>query len=212
MLISINKKNLKPFTFSTVVLKLYACIVGLIHGFGEIFQAGKPISSPLITALDATIDPEQLWHAGLPAFTIIPNYLLSGIITVLVCIIIMLIVLLSKKIKHSDISCVVLFVFLFFFGGGFIPPFIGLVTSISYTIYMRRNKTNDYFKNTQVVLSALWQSILVVLVLWLPSSWIIGWLFPGFMLDIQSIAFILFNIIMPIFILISSHAKTCVME
>jgi len=78
-------KACNPMKVSTVVLITYTAIIGLIHGVGEIFQAGSKSNSNLIYALDVA-DPDKFWHAGLPAFSVIPDFLISGITTVLISV------------------------------------------------------------------------------------------------------------------------------
>ncbi|MDI6453607.1 hypothetical protein [Peloplasma aerotolerans] len=110
---------------STVILMTYAAIIGFIHGVGEILQAGRQSNSFLIHALDVA-DPDQVWHAGLPAFSIIPDFLISGIITILISIAIIILInvlIESKYLMYFPL----LFMLLFLFGGGFVPPFIGLI-------------------------------------------------------------------------------------
>ncbi|PKK95749.1 MAG: hypothetical protein CVV59_02135 [Tenericutes bacterium HGW-Tenericutes-4] len=203
-------KTCNPMKASTVVLITYAAIIGFIHGVGEILQAGNISNSNLINAIDVA-EPDKIWHAGLPAFSVIPNFLISGIITVLLSI---AIVILANLLIESNYFKFfpLLFILLFLFGGGFVPPFIGIISSTYYVIKRKSNMYNKQPSFFKKLIAKLWIYLISVLILWLPSSWIIGWIFPVFRLQISSATFIMLDIILPILILISASLKFSIMD
>ena len=201
-------KACNPMKASTVVLITYAAIIGFIHGVGEILQAGSKSNSNLIYALDV-VDPDKVWHAGLPAFSVIPDFLISGIITVLISIAIVIFVNLLIESNYFKFLPL-LFILLFLFGGGFVPPFIGIITSIFYAIKKKSNMNNKQPSFLKKLIAKSWIYLISVLVLWLPSSWIIGWIFPEFMLEISSVTFIMLDIFLPILILVAANIKLAI--
>jgi len=203
-----NKYKLKacnPMKVSTIVLITYSAIIGLIHGVGEILQAGNKSNSNLIYAL-AVADPDKVWHAGLPAYSMISDFLISGIITVLISIIIVIFANFLIESNYFKI-CPLLFILLFLFGGGFVPPFIGIISSTYYVIKRKSKMKNKQPSLLRKLIAKLWIYLISVLVLWLPLSWLIGWIFPTFMLQISSITFIMFNITLPVLILVAANLK-----
>jgi hypothetical protein len=198
-------KAWNPMKVSTVVLITYTAIIGFIHGVGEIFQAGSQATSNLIFALDVA-DPEKVWHGGLPAFTLIPDFLISGIITVLISIAIIVLVNLLIKSKYF-IFFPLIFIFLFLFGGGFVPPFIGIISSAYYSIQKRSSMNTKQPTLLRKIIAQLWIYLISALIFWLPSSWIIGWISPEFRLQISSATFIMFDIFLPILILATANSK-----
>jgi len=198
-------KECNPTKFSTVVLMTYSAIIGFIHGIGEILQARSNPNSNFIYALDVA-DPDKIWHAGLPAFSVITNFLISGIITVLISIVIIVFANLLIESRYFKFSPL-LFILLFLFGGGFVPPFIGIISSTYYVIKRKSNTNNEQTSLLRKLIAKLWIYLITVLILWLPSSWIIGWIFPVFRLQISSVTFIMFDIILPISILIAANFK-----
>jgi len=198
-------KACNPMKVSTVVLLTYTAIISFIHGVGEILQAGSKLNSYLFNALDVT-DPDKVWHAGLPAFSVIPDFLISGIITVLISITIVIFANLLIDGNYFRFSPL-LFILLFLFGGGFVPPFIGIISSTYYVIKKKSNMNNKQPSFYRELIAKLWIYLISVLILWLPSSWIIGWIFPLFMLQISSATFIMFNIVLPILILVTANFK-----
>lgn len=89
-------------------------IAGLDHGIFEILQGSKPASGLIIQA----IGPEQnLWGTE-EAFTIVPNFLLTGILAVLVSLIIIVWSVRFVHTKHGAAVFGLLFIALFLVGGG----------------------------------------------------------------------------------------------
>lgn len=193
---------------STIVLIIYAVIIGFIHGVGEMLQAGSKSSSYLIYALDVA-DPDKVWHAGLPAFSLMPDFLISGIITVLISTIIVVFVYLLIESNYFKFLPL-LFILLFLFGGGFVPPFIGILSSTYYAIKRNRNMNEKQTSFIRNLIAKLWIYLISVIIVSLPSSWILGWIFPAFMLQVSSATFIMFNIILPILILVSANLRSTI--
>ena len=100
-------------------------IAGLEHGAGEILQ-GNVAPSGIVIESWPDIEAYEIL-AGEPAMTIIPNLLLSGILTVIVSIILM--VWAVKHIeKNSGGRVLILLSFiLLLVGGGFGPPIMGFI-------------------------------------------------------------------------------------
>ncbi|HAX02151.1 MAG: hypothetical protein A2Y45_09620 [Tenericutes bacterium GWC2_34_14] len=203
-----NKYDFKacdPIKTSTVVLITYTAIIGFIHGVGEIFQAGSQATSNMIYALNVA-DPSEVWHGGLPAFTLTPNFLISGILTILISIAIVIFVNLLIESKYF-IFILLIFIPLFLFGGGFIPPFIGIMSGTYYAILKRSNMNTVKPTLLRKLVAQLWIYLISALILWLPSSWIIGWIFPVFRLQISSVTFIVFDLFLPFLILTAANSK-----
>ena len=198
-------KAWNPMKVSTVVLITYTAIIGFIHGLGEILQAGSQATSNLIFALDVA-DPEKVWHGGLPAFTLVPDFLISGIITVLISIAIIVLANLLIENKYF-IFFPLIFILLFLFGGGFVPPFIGIISSTYYAIQKKSSMNTKQPTLLRKLFANLWIYLISALIFWLPSSWIIGWIFPEFRLQISSATFIMFDIFLPILILVTAKSK-----
>ncbi len=100
--------------FATIGIIL--AIAGLDHGIFEILQGNTPTSSLIIQA----IGPDhQMWHYGTEeAFTIIPNFLLTGTAAVMVSLAIIIWSVGFMQTKHGASVLGLLFVLLFLVGGG----------------------------------------------------------------------------------------------
>ena len=103
-------------------------ISGMNHGFFETLQGNTPTNGLIIQAIG---DTQQMWPYGTEeAFTIIPNFLLTGILAIIasIAIIIGSVGLVHKN--HGPTVFILLFVLLFLTGGGmaqivfFIPTWV----------------------------------------------------------------------------------------
>jgi hypothetical protein len=91
-------------------------IAGLDHGIFEILQGNTPTGGLIIQAIGPG---HQMWHYGTEeAFTIIPNFLLTGIAAVMVSLAIIIWSIGFVHTKHGTSVLGVLFILLFLVGGG----------------------------------------------------------------------------------------------
>jgi hypothetical protein len=103
-------------------------IAGMNHGFFETLQGNTPTRTLIIQAIG---DEEQMWLYGTEeAFTIIPNFLLTGILAIIFSIAIIIWSVGFVHKKHGSAVFFLLFLLLFLTGGGiaqivfFIPTWL----------------------------------------------------------------------------------------
>jgi len=106
-------------------------LAGIDHGIFEILQGHVPPSSFLIAA----IGPEQrFWAYGEEtALTIIPSFLISGILAVILGIWVMVWAIGFVDRKYGAGVLMLLSIALFLVGGGFAPIFMALIASLMAT-------------------------------------------------------------------------------
>lgn len=103
-------------------------LTGVEHGLGEISQGSVPPpamvfrSWPHLTALDPL--------SGEPAMSVIPNLLISGIVTVLTALVLGVVALNHPDRRHRGPVLLALSVLLLLVGGGFGPPLLGTLTAL----------------------------------------------------------------------------------
>lgn len=127
-------KELNATRIITATLSLMLAIGGIDHGFFEILQGFKKTPGLIIQA----IGPDnRMWlHGTEEAFTIIPNFLISGILAISVSILIMIWSVGFVHKKHGRTVLLLLFILLFLFGGGIaaqialFPWILGYATKI----------------------------------------------------------------------------------
>ena len=91
-------------------------IAGMNHGFFEILQGNMPTDGLIIQAIG---DAQQMWlHGTEEAFTIVPNFLLTGILAIIISIAIIIWSIGFVHKKHGPTIFILLFILLFLVGGG----------------------------------------------------------------------------------------------
>lgn len=108
-------------------------IAGMNHGFFEVLQGNTPTEGVLIQAIG---EAHQMWlYGGEEAFTIVPNFLVTGILAMLVGLGVIVWSLGFVHRKRGPIVLLLLFILLFLVGGGiaqvvFIAPTLAVATRI----------------------------------------------------------------------------------
>ena len=91
-------------------------IAGIDHGFFETLQGNTPTDGLIIQAIG---DAQQMWlHGTEEAFTIIPNFLITGILAIIVSLAIMIWSVGFVDKKHGPTVFILLFILLVLVGGG----------------------------------------------------------------------------------------------
>ena len=89
---------------------------GMNHGLFEILQGNVPTSGLLISAIE---ESHKMWpHGDEMAFTLIPNFLITGIAAVIVGLALIIWSLGFVHRKHGPAVLLLLFILLFLVGGG----------------------------------------------------------------------------------------------
>jgi hypothetical protein len=113
-------------TFGTL-----AGLAGLEHGIGEILQGNVAPASPIIESWPKSDFFRVL--GGEPAVTVVPNLLLSGILTILVSLIFILWATQFVQRKYGGLVMILLSLVMLLVGGGFGPPVLGIVLGTAAT-------------------------------------------------------------------------------
>ena len=120
-----SNKAIKVLSSTTGIL---SNLYGLEHGIFEILQGNTAPDSPIIDA----IGPANEFFPGAmePAFTVIPNFLITGIIAVILGAIGIIWSIAFIRKKYGGIGMLIISILLFLIGGGSAPVFLGLVSSL----------------------------------------------------------------------------------
>lgn len=110
------------------ILGIMLGIAGFNHGFFETLQGNTATNGLIIQAIG---DAQQMWvHGTEEAFTIVPNFLITGLLAIAVSIAIMIWSVRFVDTKHGSTVFILLFALLFLVGGGvgqiafFIPTWL----------------------------------------------------------------------------------------
>jgi len=158
-------------------LGIAAGLSGIEHGLFEIIQGNAKPEGLFITSIGPPCNPEEVWNACEPAMTIIPNFLITGILAVLIGLVISFLSIFFIHHKRSGMMLIFISMALLLFGGGLFPPMIGIVGGIA------AMKINKPINGKRVIKKAakLWPWLLVVFLIWIVGQWIVGYFFNRFM-------------------------------
>jgi hypothetical protein len=115
-----------------VVISIFGIVVGLAaieHGVGEISQGSARPAGLLIQSWPDTAAFTVL--AGEPALTVLPTFLLSGILTMIVALALSVWSVFFVQRRGGGPVLILLSLGLLLFGGGLGPPLIGVILGVA---------------------------------------------------------------------------------
>jgi hypothetical protein len=182
-----------------------AGIAGLEHGYFEIMQGNNPTEGVMIVSIGPPCVPEEVWNACEPALTIIPNFLVSGFLSIIIGFLIIIWSAAFIQRKRGGTILILLSLALLLFGGGIFPPLIGIVGGIAGT---RINKPLPGEQPSRSISfgAKLWPWPLVIFLVWIWGQWIIGYFYNDFLQGIMLFGLLLILIMMPLS-LFSGYSK-----
>lgn len=161
-------------------LGLLAGFGGPEHGYFEILQGHIRPDSLMIAAIGPPCDPNEVWNLCEPAMTIVPSFLITGILATIIGIITMIwaIAFVHKEGIGGPVL-VGLSIALLLVGGGIFPPAIGIVGGlVAMFIHapLRREPGREPGPVSRFF-AALWPWPVVVFFTWLLGQFVIGYFF-----------------------------------
>ena len=157
-----------------------AGIAGIEHGYFEILQGNTRPESLMIASMGHPCVPEEAWNACEPAMTIIPNFLLTGILAVVISLLVLTWSAAFVGRKNGGAILILLSVALLLFGGGLFPPLIGMVGGVA-GLKINKPLTGKQAKGPVGGVAKLWPWPLVIFMVWIIGQWPAGYFFNDFM-------------------------------
>ncbi len=151
---------------------IFAGFGGLEHGYFEILQGNARPAGVMIASMGPPCAPEAVWHACEPAMTLIPNFLITGILAIALGLATMVWSIAYVHRRRGGLVLALLSLALLLFGGGLIPPIIGLIGALMATRINKPMQTQP--GPVWAALARLWPWPLVVLFVWLFGQLVFG--------------------------------------
>lgn len=157
-------------------LGVYAGLLGTAHGIFEILQGTVATGGVMINAIGAPCQAEAVWHACLPAMTLVPNFLVTGALAVLFSLLTVVWAAFFVGRKRGGLVLILLSITMLLIGGGFIAPFVGLIAGVAGT---KINAPFTWWRthlpgNASRLLAKLWPWLLIAYFLWIPTQFLLG--------------------------------------
>ncbi len=178
-------------------LGILAGIAGLEHGWFEILQGNARPLSLMFPSMGAPCVADQAWHACEPAMTLLPNFLVTGILAVILSLLVLVWSAAFVHHRNGGSLLILISVILLLFGGGFFPPLIGIAGGVA---GIKINKPLEAKPTGGLVrfAGALWPWPLVILVAWLLGQYPIGFINNDFLKSIVGYGLLLIVIMLPV--------------
>ncbi len=153
-----------------------AGLAALEHGYFEILQGNVRPTGVMFPSWGADIcDPTRAWHACEPAMSILPNFLVIGILTVLLSLAIIIWSGWFIQRKPGGLVLILLAIALLLAGGGIFPPVIALVGGFAGTQIHR--PLNDKPDSLIRFMATLWPWALIIYLVWTFGQFPFGYFF-----------------------------------
>jgi len=134
----------------------------------------------MIASIGPPCVPEEIWNACEPAMTVIPNFLITGILAVIFGLLILIWSIAFIQRKYGGAVLILLSIALLLFGGGLFPPLIGIVGGIA-GLTINKPLGDKQPGSVLQYMAKLWPWPLVIFMTWVLGQWIVGYFFNDFM-------------------------------
>lgn len=105
---------------------ILAGLIGVVHGYYETQQGSVAPGGIIITAIGNGC---QGFNNCLPAMTVVPNFLWSGVLTIILSLLVLVWSAVRMRTRRGALGLALLSIVLLLVGGGFLPPVLGLVAA-----------------------------------------------------------------------------------
>ena len=188
-------------------LGVAAGLLGLEHGYFETQQGNVAPSALFIIAIGPPCQPATAWHACEPAFTLIPSFLVTGVLAMVVAVVVLVWSAAFVQRDHGGVVLLLLAILLFLVGGGFYTLFFGVFAGIA---GIKIGAPFPWWRahlptGTSRVLVRLWPWILIAYLAWVSASWFIGAAFSDLMLQLAPLVTVATPVLL-VLILVTSFA------
>jgi hypothetical protein len=127
-----GKNALSNISAARVTASIFGVLGGLggiTHGIGEVLQGNVTPDGIIINSW--TQGPIATNMGGEPGMTIVPNLLVTGVLTIIVSLAVIIWSVAFVQGKHGGLILVLLSIAMLLVGGGFGPPIIGLLAGVA---------------------------------------------------------------------------------
>jgi hypothetical protein len=166
-------------------LGIFAGIGGPEHGYFEIMRGNTRPESLVFPAMGPPCDPEEIWNLCEPAMTVIPSFLVTGIVATLIGILTIIWAAAFIHRRNGGPVLILLSIALLLTGGGLFPPLIGIASGVVATRINKPSKRPPERTPGGITraLARLWPWPLVAFFVWLFGQFPIGYFFNDFLME-----------------------------
>ncbi|MBN1778078.1 MAG: hypothetical protein JW811_08160 [Clostridiales bacterium] len=156
---------------------LLAGIGGFIHGLGAALQGSTSTNGLWIKTWSS--GPIFEYLDGSPALTIVPNFLITGILAMLAALLLMYVTIACAKKKYGGLYIVSASAIMLLTGGGIISPIVGILAG-SCVMGYQEVTTGKPLGTWEKLLASLWPYLSAVTVIIVAFTAVVPMIFAGF--------------------------------
>jgi len=176
---------------------LIAGIAGLGHGYFEVLQGNARPVSLMFASIGSPCVPEKIWHGCEPAMTLLPNFLITGLLTVILGLLTLIWSASFVQRKNGGSILILLSVIMLLFGGGFFPPLFGVVGGVAGT-QVDKTLVGKSIGSILHFAAKLWPWPLVIFIVWVFGQYLVGYFFNDFLRSIIGLSLLLMVVLLPL--------------
>jgi len=187
------------------VTGIIAGLAGMEHGIFEVLQKDARSSSLMFASMGSPCNPAAAWNGCEPAMSIISNFMLMGVITIVLGTLLGIWSGFFMDKKGSGWVTLLLSVLLLLFGGGFFPPIIGVISGVAANSIHKpisKRKMNGFTRSMAII----WPWPLVYFSTWGFGQFLIGYFFNDF-LKANMLFFTLLFMVMLVLAIVTANAQ-----
>jgi hypothetical protein len=177
-------------------LGIVAGIAGLEHGYFEFLQGNTQPPGMAFSSWGPPCVPDEIWHACEPAMSMIPNFLITGILAMLLSLILIVWAGWFVQRRYGGWIQMALSILLLLFGGGFFPPIIAFVGGLAGT-QINHPLVGKPARLTRLA-ARLWPWTLVIFIVWTLGQFPFGYFFNDFLKSIMVISLLVILTSLPL--------------
>ncbi|MBA4385667.1 MAG: hypothetical protein C0410_13090, partial [Anaerolinea sp.] len=170
----------KAIKIVSSVSGIIAGLAGMEHGIFEVLQKNAESSSLMFASMGAPCDAAAKWNGCEPAMSIISNFMIMGIITIVLGFLLSIWSGFFINRKGSGWITLMLSILLLLFGGGFFPPIIGIISGIAANSIHKPISTRKMNGFTRLM-AIIWPWPLVYFSVWSFGQFLLGYFFNDFL-------------------------------
>lgn len=188
---------------AAIALGVYAGILGAVHGIFEILQGTAATDGLLVYAIGAPCNPEQVWHACLPALTVTNNFRAAGILALLFSGLTLYNTLFPDPRRRLAVFMPAVMMLLV--GAGFVPAYLAVLSGVAMS-QVDRSRKDVEANPVMEFLSGGWPGILFLFIAWSAAAWVVGAFFNELLLSLGFALFLIGDVLLPLLTLLSAIA------
>lgn len=174
-----------------------AGIAGIEHGVFEMLQGSTRPDGLFIASIGPPCDPETTWNACEPALTILPNFLITGMLATLIGLLILIWGMAFVHRSNGGVVLMLLSVALLVFGGGIFPPVIGLIGGLA-GVKINKPLIGKRPGSISSFAAKLWPWPLVIFLVWVLAQFPVGYFFNDFLQSVMYVGLLLILVTLPL--------------